>query len=700
MLDLSSKVQYVKGVGPRKAEALAAAGINTVSDLLLYLPFRYEDRSRLRPVAELRAGDEATVAVKVLGVRLRRTRRPRFKVLEAVVEDDSGQIRAIWFNQDFLKDILQEGRSVLLFGKVDYAHRGSSLELKNPQYELMEDGDFEPTHTGRVVPVYERVGPLTPRMLRRICHSLVDSLPAELPEYLPESLRRRHRFPPRGEALALAHFPEEGASLELYNSYRSPAQSRLIFEELFLFSLGLALRRRDAAKLVKPRSFGVDDRVREKVRKILPFRLTEAQKRVLKTIAEELSSDRPMRRLLQGDVGSGKTIVAVVASVIVIESGSQVALMVPTEVLAEQHFANVRRILSRSDYRVALLSSALNRTEREDLLAAIASGEVDLVVGTHALIQEAVSFKDLGLVIIDEQHRFGVLQRAELRDKGSHPDLLVMTATPIPRSLAMALYGDLDHSVLDELPPGRPPVGTLLMEVDQRERAYRLMEEQVAAGHQVYVVCPLVEESERTDLKAAAETHRSLERGPFSHRRVALVHGRISSQEREQVMSSFAAGEVDILVATTVVEVGVDVPNATMVVVEQAERFGLSQLHQLRGRVGRGKAPSTAVLVYRPPLTPEAERRLQAMAETNDGFQIAERDLEIRGPGDYFGTRQWGAPLFRVADVVRDRDLFELARREAENLLSSPEGKTEESARILRHVIETWGSRFGLATAG
>ena len=698
MLELSSKVQFVKGVGPRKAEALAAIGITTVSDLLLYLPFRYEDRSRVRPIGELRPGEDATVLATVVGVHVRRTRRPRFKVLEAMVEDDTGPIRAIWFNQEYLKDILEPGRQVLLYGKVELSRRGGGLELKSPQYELVEEGDFEPTHTGRIVPVYERVGPLSPRMLRQICHSLVESLPPEVPGLLPDSICERHKLPPRREAVTLAHFPEEGAPLELYNEFRAPAQKRLIFEELFLFSLGLGLRRRTASGLSKPRPFPVDDRIREKVRLSLPFRLTEAQKKVLKTLADELSSERSMQRLLQGDVGSGKTIVAVIASIIVIENGAQVALMVPTEVLAEQHFSNIQRVLARSGYRVALLTSALGRADREELLGDIASGAVNLVVGTHALIQQSVGFRELGLAIVDEQHRFGVLQRAELRAKGYAPDLLVMTATPIPRSLAMALYGDLDHSVLNELPPGRPTVRTLLMKKGQLGEVHRLMEEEVAAGHQVYFICPMVEESEKMDLEAAVETHGFLQKGPFSHRRVALAHGKLGSAERAQAMSAFAAGEVDILVATTVVEVGVDVPNATLVVVEQAERFGLSQLHQLRGRVGRGTAPSAAVLVYHPPLTPEGERRLQAMAETNDGFVIAERDLDIRGPGDYFGTRQWGAPLFRVADVVRDRELLEVARQEAEELLSSP--RTEETDRIVNYVVAAWGEKFGLATAG
>ena len=698
MLELSAKVQYVKGVGPRKAEALAEIGIHTALDLLFYLPFRYEDRSRVRAIRDLRPGEDVTVLARVLGVHVRRTRRPRFKILEAVFDDDSGSITAVWFNQEFLKDLFQTGRRVLLYGRVDLARRGAGFQLKNPQYELVEEGDFEPTHTGRVVPVYERVGPISPRMLRRICHSLLENLPRELPELLPDALRRSYGLPPLREALSRAHFPEEGASLELYNAFRSPAQLRLILEELFSFSVGIALRRQAAASLAKPRVFEVDDRIRDKVRQILPFRLTDAQRRVLKTIAEELSSPRPMQRLLQGDVGSGKTIVAVLASMIVMENGSQVAVMVPTEVLAEQHFANVSRILSRAGYRIVLLTSALKKSERDDLLQSIAAGEIDLVVGTHALIQQGVRFRSLGLVVIDEQHRFGVLQRAELRAKGYAPDLLVMTATPIPRSLAMALYGDLDHSILDELPPGRPPVDTLLVTSDQREQVRRLIEEHVTAGHKVYVICPVVEESEGSDLKAAVETHRLLATGPFSHRRVALAHGRMNAAERDEAMSAFAAGEVDILVATTVVEVGVDVPNATLIVIEQAERFGLSQLHQLRGRVGRGTARSAAVLVYRSPLTPEAERRLQAMAETNDGFQIAERDLDIRGPGDYFGTRQWGEPLFRVANVVRDRDLLDVARREAENLIAAP--PTTERDRIVNHVIETWGRRFGLATAG
>lgn len=700
MLELKSKIQYVKGVGPKKAEALAAAGITTVGDLLVYLPFRYEDWRRRRSVRELRPGEEATVLVEVLGTRLRRTRRPGFKVLEVLLGDATGKLRAVFFNQEFLKDTFLAGRRVKIFGKIELSRFGKLLETKSPQYEIIDDEDRETDPASGLVPVYERIGPITPRMLRRILGFLVDAMPPNIPELLPEQIRRRHRLPTREEALTRVHRPEESAPFDLYNRFRSPAHIRLIFEEFFLFFIGLQLRRRALSSLEKPRSFPVDDTIRGIVRKILPFRLTGAQRKVLKTIADDLASTRPMRRLVQGDVGSGKTIVGVLASVIVIENRAQVAFMVPTELLAEQHYSNIQRVLAPAGYGVALLTSGLKRSEREEILEAVRRGEVHLVVGTHALIQEHVEFRELGLVIIDEQHRFGVLQRAELRRKGFQPDLLVMTATPIPRSLSMTFYGDLDNSVLDELPPGRKPIRTILKDLSQIGDLYQQMEEHIKRRHQVYYVCPLIEESEKLDLNAAVERHESLRRGPFSHRRLALVHGRMSRQDRESIMAEFARGSIDVLVATTVIEVGVDVPNATLMVIEHAERFGLSQLHQLRGRVGRGAAVSTAVLLYQSPLTGEAERRLQAMVETNDGFEIAERDLTIRGPGDYFGTRQHGVPMFRVADMVRDEEVRECARREAWNYLSSPDTDTPEGQQLIRYVVRLWGPRFGLTAGG
>jgi ATP-dependent DNA helicase RecG len=700
MLDIDTPIQFVKGVGPAKADALAKAGIRTVYDLLLYLPFRYEDRSRRLQIKDVQPGQEATVEVEVVDLKVKSTRRRNFKIVEMVAKDETGQLKAVWFNQEYLKDTMKPGRRVLIFGKFERTGFTLFPEVKNPQYELVEPGQDDTTHAGRIVPVYERIGPMTPKHLRRVLHFLVAGMPRRVPEVLPAEIRTRHGFPLREEALTLAHFPDESEPLEDYNRFRSRAQRRLIFEELFLFFLGLELRRARDQKLRKRRPFLVTDEVREIVRKILPFRLTGAQRDTLKSIADDLASEVPMRRLLQGDVGSGKTIVGVLASLIVMKAKAQVAFMVPTEILAEQHYAGIRKLLEPVGFRVALLSARLKKSERESLLAEIEAGQIDMVVGTHALIQEGVRFRELGLAIIDEQHRFGVLQRAELAEKGFGCDLLFMTATPIPRSLALTLHGDLESSILDELPPGRKPIVTERLEDSELKRVFHLMEEEIKKGHQVYFVCPLVEESEKMDLKAAVARYESLASGPFRSRRVALVHGRISGEEREAAMDRFARGKVDVLVATTVVEVGVDVKNATLMVIEHAERFGLAQLHQLRGRVGRGPSPSRAILLTYGPTTPEAEARLEAMLETEDGFVIAERDLKIRGPGDYFGTRQSGLPLFGIADMLRDRDILEEAKREAGEFVEKGGWDTAEGRELHRHAISVWGRRFGLVEAG
>jgi ATP-dependent DNA helicase RecG len=700
MLDIGTPIQFVKGVGPKKAAALESAGIRTVYDLLLYLPFRYEDRSRRLSVRDLASGQEATVEVEIVAVRVKTTRRRNFRIVEAMAKDETGDLKIVWFNQDYLKDTLTAGRRILVFGR--FERNGLSLfpEVKNPQYELVEPGQDDTTHAGRIVPVYERIGPMSPKILRRVIHFLVAGMPRNVPEVLPETIRARHDLPSREDAIALVHFPSESEPLELLNRFRSRAQRRLIFEELFLFFLGLGLRRREDEKLHKRRPFVVDDEVREIVRRMLPFRLTGAQRDALKTIADDLASEVPMRRLVQGDVGSGKTIVGLLASVIVMKSGAQVAFMVPTEILAEQHYAGMKRLLDVAGYRAALLSARLKKSERDQVLEEVAAGDVDMVVGTHALIQEGVRFRELGLAIIDEQHRFGVLQRAELRDKGFGCDLLFMTATPIPRSLALTIHGDLKSTVVDELPPGRKPIRTERADASELKRIFRLMEDEIEKGHQIYFVCPLVEESEHSDLKAAVARYESLSQGVFRHRRVALVHGRMAPAERETVMEQFGQGKADVLVATTVVEVGVDVPNATVMVIEHAERFGLAQLHQLRGRVGRGPAASTAILLTYEPVSPDAEKRLKAMVETGDGFVIAERDLQIRGPGDTFGTRQSGSPLFRVADMVRDADLLEEAKREAQDFIASGALASPQAERLLRHVVSVWGRRFGLVDAG
>ena len=694
--DLQTPVQYLKGVGPRRAAELAAAGVQTVEDLLLTLPYRYEDRARLRPIGDLKPGEAASVCATVLSCGLRTTRRPGFRIFEMLVQDASGRVRVVFFNQAFLRDVFEAQQRVVLHGRVDRRPTGG-LQITNPDHEIVSDepdedgGDL--VHTGRIVPVYEKVGSLTPKSLRRVVHDALQRLPVEVADVLPETVRRGLGLAPRREALAKAHFPPPDTSIEALNQFRTPAQQRLVFEEFFFFQVGLLLQRREADTRVKPRRILVDDRIREAARKVLPFRLTGDQRRALKEIVEDLQRARPMNRLLQGDVGSGKTIVALLAALVAMENGLQVAFMAPTEILAEQHYASVVRVLEPSRFATALLTGTLTAKARREVGGRIATGASQLVVGTHALVQGEVRFKALGLAIVDEQHRFGVVQRATLRDKGLDPDVLVMTATPIPRTLALTAYGDLDTSEIRERIPGRQPIRTMVRSESRRAEVYELIRGQLRAGRQAFVVYPLVEESEKLDLKAASEMAAELRQQVFPDARVGLVHGRVPAAERDRTMAAFAAGAIDVLVATTVIEVGIDVPNATVMVIEQAERFGLAQLHQLRGRVGRGAAQSHCVLVHASRLSDAARARLRALAETTDGFEIAERDLELRGPGDFFGTRQSGVPMFRVGDLLRDHRLMEEARRTAVAWLAGPEA-TEAQLDAVRRA---WTRRFGLA---
>ena len=693
---LQVSVQYLRGVGPRRAAELAAAGVRTIEDLLLTLPYRYEDRARLQPIGDLRAGETSSVSGTVLSCGLRTTRRPGFRIFEMVVQDDSGRVRVAFLNQAFLKDVFGAQQRVVLHGRVDRRPAGG-LQITNPDYEVASDGqdddDGTLIHSGRIVPVYEKLASLTPKSHRRVVHDALQRLPTEIDDTLPAAVRRGLGVPPRRQALAEAHFPPAGTSVEALNGFRTAAQQRLIFEEFFFFQLGLLLRRREADTRVKPRRIVVDDRIRQAAREVLPFRLTGHQRRALKEIVDDLRSPRPMNRLLQGDVGSGKTIVALLAALVAMENGLQVAFMAPTEILAEQHYANVARVLARSRFATALLTGTLPAGARREVASRIANGASQLAVGTHALVQGEVRFKALGLAIIDEQHRFGVVQRATLRDKGLDPDVLVMTATPIPRTLALTAYGDLDASEIRERLPGRQPVRTTVLSESRRARAHDLVRSELRAGRQAFVVYPLVDESEKLDLKAATRMAAELQARDFPDARIGLVHGRVPTAERERTMAAFAAGAIDVLVATTVIEVGIDVPNATVMVIEQAERFGLAQLHQLRGRVGRGAAQSHCVLVHASRLSDAARARLRALAETTDGFEIAERDLELRGPGDFFGTRQSGVPLFRVGDLLRDHRLMEEARRAAAAWLAGPEA-TEARLAAVRSA---WTRRFGLA---
>ena len=723
MLELATPVQYVKGIGPRLSEVLAGKGIHTVEDLLHYLPFRYEDRLNPRGIAELRAGEMATVIAEVRTSGLFRTRR--MPIFEMTAGQGRQRLKSIWFNAAYLRDQFKPGQLVALYGKVEPDRFRGELQLVQPQFEILGDASdsssengqnklAESLEVGRIVPIYESAaqGRLTSRWFRRIIHSALENMQTAASDPIPEAVRRRVGLIPAREALWKVHWPGAGESFSDLQESRTPAHIRLIFEELFFIELGLELKRREQ-KTRTGVAFRLDDRAREAIKKILPFHPTAAQKRALKEIAADMEKPFPMRRLLQGDVGSGKTIVAFEAAIIAIENGFQVALMAPTEILAQQHFFSARRILEPAGYRVVMLTGSLEDDRKRETRRHIAQGNAQLVIGTHALIEKKVDFARLGLVIVDEQHRFGVLQRFQLMKKGdecdtvdqpssAEPDVLVMTATPIPRTLALTLYGDLDLSVLDELPPGRTPITTRRVADSESEKVWEFVRKQVEQGRQAYVVYPVIEENEQTELKAAMKMYRELSKRIFPDLRVGILHGRMEADLKEDVMRLFQKGEIDILVATTVIEVGVDVPNAAVMVIEHAERFGLAQLHQLRGRIGRGAARSYCVLMTGDKISEEGEWRLDAMVRTNDGFKIAELDLELRGPGEFFGTRQAGLPSFRVANIIRDRELLEVAKREAAAVLAEtpPDISKTEIDRSLKHMRSRWQKTYGLVEVG
>ena len=766
MLEPSTAVQYVKGIGPRIAEILAAKGIHTVDDLLHYLPFRYEDRVNPRGISELRAGEMATVIAEVRTSGLFRTRR--MPIFQMTAGQGRSRLRCIWFNATYLKDKFQPGQMIALYGKVE--DNKGELELRQPQFEIIGEGEEEAEQKvaqsleiGRIVPIYESAGQgrLTSRWFRRVIHGALENLTLELPEAIPAVVRKRLDLVRPREALHRVHWPDEGESMQNLQAFRTPAHIRMIFEELFFIELGLELKRREQ-KAQTGVAFQLGDQVRQAIKRILPFHPTNAQKRALKEIAGDMEKPSPMRRLLQGDVGSGKTLVAFEAAIIAIENGHQVALMAPTEILAQQHYFSARRILEPSGYRIVLLTGSLEDDRKREVRRHIAQGNAQLVIGTHALIEQRVEFAKLGLVIVDEQHRFGVLQRFKLMKKqdaggatgvspvgngtdhvgtgvltrpaerssaifgdqsearrarldrtgegtrphvgsgSAEPDVLVMTATPIPRTLALTLYGELDISVLDEMPPGRTPIVTRRVGDERTDEVWQFVRKQVGAGHQAYVVYPVIEENEESELKAAMKMYRELSKKVFPDFQVAVLHGRMQPDLKEQVMRLFQQGKIQILVSTTVIEVGVDVPNAAVMVIEHAERFGLAQLHQLRGRIGRGAAKSFCILMTGGKVSEEGERRLDAMVRTNDGFQIAELDLELRGPGEFFGTRQAGLPSFQVANIIRDRDLLEIAKREAAAVLSGPNSEISqpEIARALRQMRMKWQKTYGLVEVG
>ena len=696
----TSEVKYLKGVGPARAEIFASRGIRTVEDLLYCTPFRYEDRTRLMRIHDLVPGQTATVLAKVLTSGLMRTRKGLY-IYDLAATDASGLLRCKWFNAVYLErnKVFRAGQRVFFYGKVERDPFGTgNLQIIQPQFEILPESEAEDGNSlevGRVVPIYESMAKLGPRVLRRLIWTALASLDGEIPDRLPASVRQKNRLVDRATALRQTHFPDPDQPFADLCRFRTPAQVRLIFEEFFNVGAGLALKRRKA-KAALGIEFQVKDSARQAIRRILPFHPTTAQKRVLKEIVDDMCSPRPMNRLLQGDVGSGKTIVAIQAAILAIENGFQVALMAPTEILATQHYLYTKELLSTLPYRVDLLISARKAAEKAELKTRIAQGGLDLLIGTHALIEEDVDFAKLGLVVVDEQHRFGVLQRYKLMRKGANPDVLVMTATPIPRTLALTLYGDLDFSVIDELPPNRAPIETRLAEERDRPRALEFMRAKVRQGEQAYVVCPVIEEGGKLDLKPAVRMYEHLSRNVFAEFRVGLLHGRLPSPEKEEVMHRFKRGEVQILVSTTVVEVGVDVSNATLMLIEHAERFGLAQLHQLRGRIGRGSKKSSCFLMAEEPRSEVAEERLRTMTETTDGFRIAEIDLKLRGPGEFFGTRQWGIPTFRIANLLRDHEILEWAKREAAEFVEHPPSRAEWDA-FVGYLRAEWPRHYGLA---
>ena len=699
-MELTTPLTYVKGIGPARAAMFEAKGLVTVEDLLGYFPFRYEDRSNVKTIAQLAPGEMATVMVEVRSAKVAGFKRRNLGLFEARFTDAS---RAIlvgkWFHGGYLANVLAEGMRLALYGKVEFDSYAGELTMLHPEFEILSGGDEDgeaALHVGRIVPIYEAVAKITTRMIRHLTHGILESLTPE-EDHLPPFLRERLKLPDRWTAVRQTHFPPPDSDLRLLNSFRSPAQFRLILEEFFWLECGIALKRAKARTLPGI-AFEINDRVRGRVRDMLPFKPTEAQKRVIKQIADDMKEPRPMNRLLQGDVGSGKTIVAAEAAVIAIENGYQVAVLAPTEILAAQHGVYFKQILSKLGYVTLLLTGSFTAREKSQLKKLVAEGLAHVVVGTHAILEKDVEFQRLGLAIVDEQHRFGVMQRLGLVQKGVHPDVLVMTATPIPRTLAMTLYGDLDVSIIDELPPGRKPIKTKHYPPDQIEHAYSFIKRQIDEGRQAYVVYPVIEESETQAMKAAQQMHQHLSTEVFPSLSVGLMHGRLSADEKEAVMQRFKQGSIHILVSTTVIEVGVDVPNASVMLIEQAERFGLAQLHQLRGRVGRGAAQSYCILATEK-MSEAARQRIRTLVESTDGFYISEMDLKLRGPGEFFGTKQSGLPSLRVANILRDGEILEIARREAVDFIAKPPSE-EDLRQAVVYIRDHWQRRYGLVTVG
>jgi ATP-dependent DNA helicase RecG len=663
---LDTPIQYLKSIGPKRAKTLANIGINNVEELLYYFPRRYEDRRNFIPISKLQEGNTYTIKAKVSSIEERHSYKRRgFSIIEASLSDSSAEISCVWFNQPYLKEYLEIGATLILYGKVEkYAGR---LQMNSPEFEAVSSDADESLNIGRITPIYSLPRGFTQRQLRLVVKYALDEYLSGITDPLPYDLRVRCSLLNQAKSLINIHFPDD---LDAQNQ----AYRRISFEEFFLFQLPLVLR-----KLKKKQRPGIAHQVEgnlvDAFVQSLPFRLTCAQEKVIREIKSDMVKPFCMQRLLQGDVGSGKTVVATIASIIAIQGGHQAAFMAPTEILARQHFDKISLQLAVNGLglerlRIGLLTSSLNKREKQKIYRGVEEGKIDLIIGTQALIEEPVKFQDLGLIVIDEQHKFGVGQRALLPAKGVNPDILIMTATPIPRTLAITLYGDLDVSIINELPPGRLIVKTMYFAEEQRNMAYKTVKDNLARGFQAYIVYPVIDESYALDIAGAKKMYNELRLGEFKEFRLGLVHGRLKQGQQDDVMSKFKRGEIDVLVSTTVLEVGIDIPNATCMIIESSQRFGLSQLHQLRGRVGRGEEESYCMLIC-DAKTPEAKARLDAMVKYNDGFRIAEEDLKIRGPGEFFGRRQSGLSELKIANPLTQMQLLKEARDEAIKLTNN-----------------------------
>lgn len=689
---LNKDVQYIKGVGPNRVKILAKLNIKTVYDLIYYFPNGWMDRSNITPINKVRIGEKEVVRGIVVDKGTILTRN-RLKITQVLIKDEKGYINGVWYNQPYMEKIFNKGDIVIFFGKVEFYR--NSFQISSPEYEIIKQklgqepaDEDDLINVKRIVPIYALTEKISQKQLRRIIKYVLNNYLKYIDEYLPDEIQKRYSLVKIQDALYNIHFPSNFNELE-------EAKKRLKFDEFFILQTAFALRRKKI-KENKAQVFEVNGELYNKMLNNLPFKLTSAQEKTLCEIKEDLVSGKPMNRLIQGDVGSGKTIIALLTCLIAVDSGVQAAIMAPTEILAMQHMKLFSNFLKDVNIQVGLLISGIKKSKKKDLLVRLQAGEIDVIIGTHALIQEEVIFKNLGLVVVDEQHRFGVMQRAKLMEKADVlPHTLIMTATPIPRTLSLTIYGDTDISVIDELPPGRKPITTILFEDNDKEKLYSFIRERLKEGAQVYAVYPLVSESEKIDLKSAIEMEKEWAR-VFSGYKTALVHGQMKNEDRDRSMNDFKDGKIDILVATTVIEVGIDVPTASVMVIEHAERFGLSQLHQLRGRVGRGEAQSYCVLIGNPK-TEESYRRLNIMINTQDGFKISEEDLAIRGPGEFMGTRQHGLPEFKIANIIRDKDIMEIAKEAANNFIYQSDINHKKNIRLFDIIKLKYKDRFGLA---